>query len=85
MPAKFKTLTKPQIAKQTKLHMALDAAKVACFAGEMHVPFNQAYLAASDAHRKAHDEAWRAVMNFEHQMVAEGRGYFDRWYIFRAY
>ncbi len=85
MPAKYKTLTKLQIAKQTKLHMALDAARAACIAGEMLVPIKQAYLAASDARRKAHDEAWRAVMNFELQMVAEGRGYFDRGYVFHAY
>ena len=82
---RFKTLTKLQSAQQAKLRKAIDVAVAAIYAGEMHTPFNQMYLVASDSHREAYAKAVSALQAFECEMVAEGRGYFDRWHIFRAY
>ena len=82
---RFKTLTKPQSAQQAKLRKAIDVAAAAIYAGEMHTPFNQMCLVASDSHREAYAKAVSALQDFEFRMVAEGRGYFDSRATFRAY
>ena len=74
--ARTKTLTKPQIARGAKLRAAVEAARSAIFAGEMHVPFNQMYRTAPDGVRE--------LLAFEFEMQAEGRGWFEAGR-FRAY
>ena len=76
------TIAKPLTAAQRKhgkrLWRALDAAHTAVYQGTMNTPFNEALAIAPKPLAEAYATALSALSEYEHELVAQGRGYFDR-------
>lgn len=72
-----KRMTKAQIAHYEKLSNRLRVARdnVYSFGPNRQTPFSVCYTMADDKARKAYDDAWLAVMNFEGEMVGQGRAW----------
>ena len=73
-----KNLTSAQRKHGTRLWANLDAAHTAVYQGATDTPFNEALSIAPRNLVAAYTDALSALSEYEHELVAQGRGYFNR-------
>lgn len=82
-----KRMTKAQTAQYEKLCEKLKSARdvVYSFGPNHETPFSECYKLLTPANKKAYDDAWLAVMNFEGEMIGQGRAWRHGVLGFRSY
>lgn len=80
-------MTKAQHAKHDRLYAMLQAErdKVYAFGESDNVPLSICYERADKAVKTNYDAAWKALFDFELEMVAQGRAWFSASGVFTPY
>lgn len=71
----IKRMRKADKAKHDQLLDALAFARQVVFGGEWNVPFSKCYDMSPPSVQAAYDAAYRDLLEFESDMVAQGRAY----------